>query len=103
MQTLFGGSSSKSSSSQDGFSGLPQSIQDAFTNLATQGTSTLAPQGGSPNSSLFTLPSLPTASNTALGQIQNQNFAITPDSIQSGINEQMNPYNQSTINQIEQA
>lgn len=104
MKTLFGGSSGKqSSTSTSGFSLLPQQIQDAFTNLATQGTNLLAPNGGSPNSALFTLPSLNPSSTNALGQIENQNFAITPQSIQSGINEQINPYNSSVIDQIERA
>ncbi len=100
---LFGGSSSKSSSTQSGFGGLPASIQNAFTNLATQGTNTLAPTGGSPNASLFTLPSLNPSSQNALSQVQNQDFAITPQSIQTGINEQTNPYDSSVINQIERA
>lgn len=102
MQDLFGGSN-QSSQQTSGFGQLPASIQNAFTNLATQGTNTLAPTGGSPNSSLFTLPSLSAPSQSALNQIQNQDFAITPQSIQSGISEQMNPYNQSVINQIENA
>lgn len=104
MQDLFGGSSSSSGSqsSSSGFGGLPQSIQDAFSNLATSATSTLNP-GTTPNSALFTLPSLAPGSSNALSQIQNQNFAITPDSIKSNINEQMNPYNDSVINQIEKA
>lgn len=104
MQDLFGGSSgSTQSSTLSGFGQLPPQIQQAFTNLATQGQDTLAPQGGSPNASLFTLPSMPAASGSALSQIQNQDFNITPQSISSDINEQMNPYNQDVINQIEQA
>ena len=104
MQDLFGSSGSSSTqANQSGFSLLPQQIQQGFTNIATQGQQTLAPQGGSPNASLFTLPSMPAASGSALSQIQNQDFNITPQSISSDINEQMNPYNQSVINQIEQA
>jgi hypothetical protein len=104
MQDLFGGSNSSggSQSTSSGFSGLPPEIQQAFTGLATGATNTINP-GGTPNSSLFTPPALPQASQDALGQIQNQNFAITPQSIQSNINEQMNPYNSSVINQIENA
>lgn len=102
MQTLFGGSNNSSQSTTNGFGGLPPAIQSAFTNLASTASGTLAP-GGSPSSSLFTLPSLGAPSTNALSQIENQNFAITPESIQSGINEQINPYNDSVINQIEKA
>lgn len=104
VQSIFGGSNQQSqSSSQSGFGQLPSQIQDAFTNLATQGTNLLAPSGGSPSSSLFTLPSLNSSSNNALSSIQNQDYAITPQSIQSDINEQMNPYNSSVIGQIQNA
>lgn len=102
MQDLFGGSDSSSQQSSGGFAQLPQSIQDAFTSLAGTATNTLNPNG-TPNASLETLPSLNPASSSALSQIANQNFAITPESIQSGITEQMNPYNSSVISQIQKA
>lgn len=102
MQDLFGGSNQQQQSSSGGFAQLPQSIQNAFTGLATSGTNTLNPNS-TPNSSLFTLPGLSQPSTNALSQIQNQDFAITPQSIQTGVNEQMNPYNSSVINQIERA
>lgn len=114
VSSLFGGSKSKStgntasnavqqSTSQNlGFSGLPTAIQNAFTNLATTSNNLLNP-GGNPNSSLFLLPSLSQPTQSALSSIQNQNFAITPDSITSDIAMQMNPYNQDVINQIENA
>lgn len=102
MKDLFGGGSSSSQSTTGGFGALPPAIKDAFTNLASTASGVLAP-GGTPNSSLFTLPSLNPSSTNALSQIENQNFAITPDSIKAGINEQMNPYNESVINQIEKA
>ncbi len=101
MQDLFGGSSSKAqNTSQSGFALLPPEVQNAFTTLASNATNTLANGNGA---SLDVLPSLPGSSTNALNQIQNQNFAITPDSIKSNINEQMNPYNDSVINQIERA
>lgn len=104
MKTLFGGSSSnQQATSASGFAQLPQPIQDSFTNLATQSGNLLAPNGGSPNSSLFTLPSLNSSSNNALSQIQNQDFAITPDSISKNIAMQTNPYDDSVINSIERA
>lgn len=104
MKTLFGGSSSGSQqTATSGFGELPKAIQDSFTNLATQSSNTLAPNGGSPNSSLFTLPSLNPSSSNALSQIQNQDFAITPDSISKNIAMQTNPYDDSVINSIERA
>jgi hypothetical protein len=105
MQTLFGGSSGSSGSQQSsasGFNALPPAIQNQISTLATSAGNILNPSG-TPSSSLFTLPSLSQPSTNALSQIQNQDFAITPQSIQTGINEQINPYNNSVINQIEQA
>ena len=109
MQDIFGGGSSNTQAqnqSTSGFSLLPQSIQDAFNSLASGATGTLtsgSPTSATPNSSLFTLPSLPSGSTNALSQLENQNFAITPQSIQTDVAEQMNPYNSSVINQIENA
>lgn len=104
VSDLFGGSNSSAqqSSVTNGFGGLPQQIQSAFTNLASSGSNLLSPNG-TPNSSINTLPALNPSSTNALGQIENQNFAITPQSIQSGISEQMNPYDSSVIGQIENA
>ena len=102
MQTLFGGGgSSQAQSSASGFSQLPPSLQNAFSNLGTQATNTV----GNPSSaaSMFTLPALSAPASSALSQIQNQNFAITPQSINTAMSEQMNPYNDSVINQIEKA
>ena len=87
MKDLFGGSSQSSQSSSGGFGALPASIQNAFTNLATQGTNLLAPSGGSPSGSLFTLPSLNNGSQSALSQLSNQDFALTPQNIASNIAE----------------
>jgi hypothetical protein len=101
VQDLFGGSSEKSQGSS-GFALLPKEIQDAFKKLASAGTSTLLP-GGTPNASAFNLPNLNPASTSALSQIQNQDFAVTPESIKSNVNAQMNPYNDSVISQIERA
>lgn len=105
MQDILGGSSGSSgaqNTSSSGFSLLPQSIQNAFTGLATTAQNTLNPNG-TPNTSLTSLPQLSAPATTALGQIQNQDFAITPQSIASDISEQMNPYNSSVIGQIENA
>jgi hypothetical protein len=109
MQTLFGGSSSSSGPSGiTGFGSLPSAIRNAYTGLATTASNTLNPGSsgggaGTPASNLFTLPSLGTGATNALSQLQNQDFAVTPQSIQSDVNEQMNPYNNSVIGQIEQA
>lgn len=102
MQTLFGGSSGSSQSSSGGFGQLPAGIQNAFTNLATTGSNLLAPSG-TPNATPFTLPALSAPSTNALSQLQNQDFSITPQSIKSNINEQMNPYDSSVISEIERA
>lgn len=105
MKDLFGGtdqSSNNTQSSASGFGALPPAIQNQISALATSAGNTLNP-GGTPNSSLFTLPSLSAPSSNALSQIQNQDFAITPQSIQSAINEQMNPYDSSVISTIENA
>lgn len=103
MQDIFGGSdSSQQQTSQSGFSLLPPAIQNAFTGLATTAGNTLNPNG-TPNAAVNTLPALSAPAQAAQGQIQNQNFNITPQSIQSGISEQMNPYDSSVIGQIENA
>lgn len=103
MQDLFGGSKqSAQQSSASGFGALPPDIQNIISQLATSAGSTLNPSG-TPNTSIETLPALTQPSQSALSQIQNQDFAITPESIQTDINEQMNPYDQSVINQIERA
>lgn len=105
VQSVFGGSSSNSnqqSTQASGFNALPPAIQNLISSLATSGGSLLNPSG-TPNSSPFTLPSLDPSANSALSQIANENFAITPQSIQSGIKEQMDPYQSSVIGQIENA
>lgn len=105
MQDLFGGSNSSSSaqqSSSSGYNALPPAIQNVISNLATTAGNTLNPNG-TPNSSINTLPSLSQPATSALSQIQNQDFNITPQSIQTDINEQMNPYDSSVIGQIENA
>lgn len=103
MQDILGGSSGSSSqSSQSGWGLLPPEIQNAFTSFATTAGNTLNP-GGTPNSSMFTNPALSTGATDALGQIQNQDFAITPDKFNANMSMLQNPYNQSVINQIERA
>lgn len=105
MQDLFGGSDSSSGSQQStdsGYNALPPAIQNIISSLATSGGNLLNPSG-TPNSSINKLPSLSTPATSALGQIQNQDFNITPQSISTDINEQMNPYNSSVIGQIENA
>ena len=107
MQDIFGGSNSSSGSQQtqssaSGYGALPPAIQSVISNLATSGGNLLNPNG-TPNASINTLPSLSAPATSALGQIQNQDFAVTPQSIQTDVNEQMNPYNSSVIGQIENA
>jgi hypothetical protein len=103
MQTLFGGSSSSSGpSGQTGFNALPPQIQQLFTGLASGASNTLNP-GGTPNSSITSLPGLNTGATTGLSQLSNETGAITPESINTDITEQMNPYNSSVIGQIENA
>jgi hypothetical protein len=101
MKTLFGGSDQQSTSQgKSGFALLPKAIQDSFTNLATQSSNLLAPNGGAPNASMFTLPSLNPNSSSALSQIAGQDFAITPDRLKSNIAMQTNPYDSSVIDTI---
>ena len=105
VQDIFGGSSQQAqqtSQSSSGFGSLPPAIQQVISQLATTGGNTLNPSGV-PNTSINTLPSLSAPSSSALSQIQNQDFAVTPQSIQTGVNEQINPYNSSVIGQIENA
>jgi hypothetical protein len=105
VQSIFGGSNTKQQQTQQassGFGALPPAIQDVISQMATSAGGILDPNG-TPNSSLFKLPALSSPASSALSQIENQDFAITPQSIQTDINEQMNPYNSSVIGQIENA
>lgn len=97
MQDLFGGSTS-SSSSQSGFSQLPPDIQNAFTTLANNATSTL---GNGAGNAMFT-PLPQTAGETSALNAFNQGF--TPDATQlsSDIALQANPFDSSVIDTINQ-
>lgn len=96
MKTLFGGSDQKSSSSS-GFSQLPPELQQAWNNLGSQATNVL----GDPQSAgaMFTPPPLSAGANSAISNIYK---GFTPDStqLQSDINMQTNPFDQSVIDTI---
>jgi hypothetical protein len=101
MQDIFGGSSSSGSqSSQSGWALLPKEIQDAFTSFATTAGKTLNP-GGTPDGSAYKLPALNSGSQSALDNISNGKFAITPDSFAANMKMLQDPYQQSVINQIQ--
>ena len=101
MQDIFGGSSgSSNNSSQSGFALLPKEIQDAFTSFATTAGNTLNPNG-TPNSAMFTNPALSSGATNALNQIQNQDFAITPEKFKANMDMLQNPYQDSVISQIQ--
>lgn len=97
-QTLFGGSSSKTqqqATSSSGFSQLPPEIQQAFTQYGTQASNQFA----SPQTSLYTPMGQTSGETSALNTI-NKGFAPSASQIQSSVNEQTNPYDQSVIDTI---
>lgn len=103
IQQAFGGSSSESQqSSQSGFALLPKEIQDAFKSFATTASGTLNPNG-TPASSMFTLPALQPGSQTSLTNLENNKYAVTPDSFKANMDMLQNPYDSSVISQINRA
>lgn len=98
-----GGQSSDQSSQQSsaqGFRDLPPEIQNAFKDLATQAQGYLP--GNNPNTTSMFTPLAQTAGETqAIGNI-NQGFTPNAQTLQSNINLQTNPYDQSVINTINQ-
>lgn len=97
---LFGssGSGSTQQNSQSGFSQLPASLQNAFTQY---GTTLSANTANTPAmTSAFTPQPLALGSQGSLSSLENNAFAPTAANIDSSVAEQMNPYNQDVINQI---
>jgi hypothetical protein len=97
---IFGSSGSSvghsNNNSSSGFSLLPQQIQDAFTQYATQAGNQFA----TPQTSSYAPGPLTSGETTALNTI-NQGFAPTQDQINTSMNEQMNPFNADVMNQIQ--
>lgn len=96
---LIGGGSDSSQQSTSGFSLLPKSIQDAFTQYAgqlTNGTGNAAA-----NTAAFT-PLAQTAGETNAINSINNGFALTPQSLQSNMAMLKNPFDSSVINTINQ-
>jgi hypothetical protein len=98
-----GGQSSNQSSSQQatsGFQALSPQIQNVFNQLATTAGGYIpgTASGGS-TSNMFTPLPQTAGETTALNTI-NQGFNPSASQLQSSINEQMNPYNQDVIDQI---
>ena len=92
---FFGGSDSKSTSqSTSGFSLLPQEIQDAFKQYASKTTDIMPNIGES-----FTPLAQTADEDNAFSAIRG-GFAPTQSSIGSDIGMQMNPFNDSVINDI---
>ena len=92
---FFGGSDSKSTSeSTSGFSLLPQEIQDAFKQYASKTTDTMPNIGES-----FTPLAQTADEDNAFSAIRG-GFAPTQSSIGSDMDMQMNPFDDSVINDI---
>lgn len=104
--SISGGGSDSSGSQQQqstgGFQALSPQIQGVFNTLAQQAGGYL--NGGENASSLtgmYTPPPLTSGENQAINTV-NQGFTPSASQLSSSINEQMNPYNQNVINQIQQ-
>lgn len=92
------GSSSGSQNSQSGFALLPPSIQAAFNQYA--GTLNGVTGDNSAMTSAFTPQDLNSGSASSLSALSSNAYAPTAANINSSLTEQMNPYNQDVINQI---
>lgn len=90
------GTGQSSSNSQSGFSLLPPQIQSAYTNYATNVA------GQIPNAQTAYTPIPQTAGETQAYNAINQGFAPNQQQLNSDIQMQMNPYNSSVLNQIQQ-
>lgn len=103
-QEILGSNSSsgsdQASTSASGFALLPPALQQAFTQYGT----TLNNQTSNPQAltSAFTPQSLNSGSTSSLSALANNSYAPTAANINSNVSEQMNPYNQDVINQIQQ-
>lgn len=97
MQDFLGGSDSesKNSSQAQGFGGLPQQIQDFFTNTAQAGSNLI------PNATAMATPiSLTPGEQTAISNI-NTGFTPTAASISDYMNMASNPYQQQVIDAVQ--
>lgn len=91
------GSSDQSSQSESGFSQLPPQLQQAWEQYGQQVTD----QYGNSNASAFT-PIQQTSGETQAINSINKGFTPDAQTLQSNINMQTNPYDQSVINTINQ-
>jgi len=98
-QTLFGGSqSSGSSNSQSGFGLLPTELQQPFKNYGTQVNNQLT----SGNLTKMFTPLAQTQGETQAYNAINHGFSPDQQQLNSDIQMQMNPYNDSVLNQVQQ-
>lgn len=98
MKMLFGSPSKESSSSSTGYSALPQSLRDSFDPLgAAIGKYTNPDLAGVTQA--FT-PAPVSAGETGAMNAINAGFAPTQTSVGADMALQMNPYNESVINEI---
>lgn len=95
LSGILGGGGQQQSSSVSGFAQLPQQIQDAYTNYATQVS------GQIPNATAAYTPLGQTPGETQAYSAIDQGFAPNAQQIQSDIAMQQNPYNQSVLNTIQ--
>lgn len=101
---ISGGSSDSNQQSQQqatsGFQALSPQIQDVFNTLATTAGQYLPGTGAGGSTSNMYTPLPQTAGETTALNTINQGFNPTTSQFNSSVNEQMNPYNQDVINQI---
>jgi len=95
VKTLTGGSDS-SSSNRSGFALLPRQIQNVYKDYASDLSNQFV---GGASDNLFTPIGQTPYEDRALGIIE-QGVTATPESLQSDIDMQMNPFNDSVINTI---
>lgn len=95
MQSILGGSKQSGGSSSGGFNELPQEIKDFFTKLASQATGYI----GSAGDKAFTPIPQTTGETNAINAI-NAGFTPNQDTLKSDIAMQMNPFDDSVINEI---
>lgn len=94
LSGILGGGSQSQGSSQSGFSQLPPQIQKAFTDYATGVT------GQIPNATAAYTPIGQTAGETQAYNAINQGFTPDQQSLNSDIQMQTNPFDQSVIDTI---
>ena len=104
MQQLFGGSSggsSNQSSSQSGFSLLPPSLQQAFTQYA--GDVNSATSNPAALTAAFTPQNLNAGATSSLQSLSNGTYSPTASNISNAMSSVTNPYMADVINPTEQA